>query len=123
MLIYYYNTSVLPDQVLGWLGHFHVFRFRSVFKKVLKNRFFVLSSVCKKTGGKKPEIRTPFFNFSETFLFKCTCTHTHYNINLYFQENVKNPIIFTCFEDDSYFSCLNLQTIKDFYFLLLQKGE
>jgi hypothetical protein len=63
LIYYYYNTSVLPDQALGWLGNFHVFRFRSVFRKVIKNRFFVLSSVCKKTGGKKPEIRALFFNF------------------------------------------------------------
>jgi hypothetical protein len=36
---------------------------------------------------------------------------------------IENSIIFTCFEDDSYFSVLHLQTTNEFCFLLLQKGE
>jgi hypothetical protein len=37
-------------------------------------------------------IRILFFNFSETFFLKCTCTRTHDNINLFLREtrNVEN---------------------------------
>jgi hypothetical protein len=35
---------------------------------------------------KKPEICILFFNFSQTFFLKCTCTRTHDNINLFLQE-------------------------------------
>jgi hypothetical protein len=40
----------------------------------------------KNAVEKKPETRILFFNFSETFILKCTCTRTHDNINLFLRE-------------------------------------
>jgi hypothetical protein len=58
----------------------------------------------KKPVKKKPEIRILFFNSSEKFFIKSTCTFTHDNINLFLRETqngenrkAENPIIFTCF--------------------------
>jgi hypothetical protein len=46
----------------------------------------------KKTVEKQPEIRILFFNFSEAFFLKWTCTRTHDNINLFLRKtrNVEN---------------------------------
>jgi hypothetical protein len=58
------------------------------FPRFAKNPVFLN----KNTGGKKPEIRILFLNFSESFFLKCTCTRTHDNINLFLREtqNVEN---------------------------------
>jgi hypothetical protein len=93
------------------------------FKPVLKNRFYVLSRFAKNRcfSIKKPEIRILFFNSSEKFFIKSTCTCTHDNINLFLREtqNGENRIQKT----QLCLLALTLTNNKRVWFLLLQKGE
>jgi hypothetical protein len=66
-----------------------------------------------------------FFNFSETFFLKCTCTRTHDNINLFLREtrNIENRNPNITLKMNRTFHVSHLHTTKEFGFVHLQKGE